>query len=68
MTGHPPIFEQDFHGGGCEPDIDLLLYELIGNTVVVVVNLDMIVDIDPGLFPFGVLIPARGKGFERGLV
>ena len=68
MACHSPIFEQDLYRGGGEPHIYLLSHQLIGYAIVMAVNLDMIVDIDPGLFPFGVLIPARGKGFECGPV
>jgi len=56
MAGHPSIPKQDLHGAFGESHIYLLFYKLIGYAVVVVVDLDMIVDIDPGLFPFGILV------------
>ncbi len=68
MACHPPVFEEDFHARGCETDIDLLSCQLIGDAVVVAVDLDMVVDIDPGLFPFGILVETRGKRFERGFI
>ena len=68
MARYPLILEKHLHRGGCDPHIHLLSDQLIGYAIVMAVNLDMIVDIDPGLFPFGVLIPARRKGFECGLV
>lgn len=37
---------------------------MIGDIVIVAVYLDMVVDIDPGLFPFGIHIPVFRKGFQ----
>jgi hypothetical protein len=56
MTCHPFIFKQYLHGAGGKADVNLLSCKLIGYAVVVAVDLDMIVDIDPGLFPLSILI------------
>jgi hypothetical protein len=68
MAGHPSIPEQDLYGAFRESHIHLLFYELIGYAVVVVIDLDMIVDIDPGLFPFGILVRLLRKGLQCRLV
>ena len=51
MTCHPFIFKQYLHGTGGKADINLLSCKLIRYAVVVAGNLNMVVDIDPGLFP-----------------
>ena len=38
--------------------------KLIGNAVVVPIHLDMVVDVDPGLFPFRILIGGGRQGKE----
>jgi hypothetical protein len=42
--------------------------QLIGDTIVVVIQLDVVIDIDPGGFPFRKDEPIRGEGFEDGLL
>ena len=64
MAGHPTIFEQDFHRAGGHTDIDVVFYKLKGHAVKVAINLDMIIDIHLGLFPFGIFKGASGKPFE----
>jgi hypothetical protein len=56
MTCHPFIFKQYFHSAGGKADVNLLFDKLIRDAIVVAADLDMVVDIDPGLFPFSVLI------------
>jgi len=41
---------------GCYAHIDLLFDELIGDAVVVAVDLDVVVDVDPGLLPVCIFI------------
>ena len=59
MTGNPSIFKKDLYGVACDAHIDLFFDQLVGDTIVVVFNLDMVVDIDHELFPFGVLKPVN---------
>jgi nucleoside-diphosphate-sugar epimerase len=40
--------------------------QLIGDAVVVAIHLDVVIDIDPGGFPFGKDRPMGGEGFEDG--
>jgi len=53
---HASVLEQDFHRGGGKTDIHLFFDQLVGDAVVVVVNLDMVINTDPGLFPFSIFI------------
>ena len=68
VTGHPAVFEEDFDGGGGESHLDLLFNQLTRDAVVMAIDLHMIVDIDPSLFPFGKLIGRIGERFQGGLV
>jgi hypothetical protein len=56
MAGYSFIFEEDLQGGGRQADIDLLSDKLVGNAIVVAIHLDMVVDVDSGLFPLRILI------------
>ena len=40
--------------------------QLIGNAVVMAIHLDVVIDIDPGRFPFGKDKSMNRKGFEDG--
>jgi len=42
--------------------------ELVGDAVVVTVDLDMVVDVDSGLFPLGILIGYRRQRLEDGFI
>ena len=42
--------------------------KLVGNAVVVAIHLDMVVDVDPGLFPLRILIGGGRQGNEGGFV
>ena len=53
MRGDSSALEEDLHGGIGEAHIELFMNQLIGNAVVVVIHLDVVIDIDPGAFPFG---------------
>jgi hypothetical protein len=57
------VLEEDLQRCGSDPDIHLLSDQLIGDRVIMVINLDMVVDIDPGFFPFGVFIGMSRQGF-----
>jgi hypothetical protein len=45
----------------------LLSDKLVGNAVVMTIHLDMVVDVDPGLFPLRILIGVGGKAMRAGL-
>jgi hypothetical protein len=62
------VIEEDFDGGGGESHLDLLFDQLTRDAVVMAIDLHMIVDIDPSLFPFGKLIGRIGERFQGGLV
>jgi len=62
------VIEEDFDGGGGESHLDLLCDQLTRDAVVMAIDLHMIVDIDPSLFPFGKLIGQIGERFQGGLV
>ena len=64
MTCHPFIFKQYLHGTGGKADINLVSCKLIRYGVVVAVNLNMVVDIDPGLFPLSGKRQSNPSGTE----
>ncbi len=66
MKGDATALEENLQGGVSETNIDLFMHQLIRNTVVMMIYLDMIIDVDPGGFPFGVKIRMSGKGLESG--
>ena len=61
------VIEEDFDGGGGESHLNLLFDQLTRDAVVMAIDLHMIVDIDPSLFPFGKLIGRIGERFQGGL-
>ena len=70
MACHPPIFEEDLQGTGGNADINLFFDKLIRHAVIVAIDLDMVVDIDSGFFPFrgdliSDLLSARSRWSER---
>ncbi len=64
MSGNPMPFEKDLSRGPRETNIHLFMDELIGNAVVVVIDLDVIIDIDPGFLPVGKDIGLSRERFE----
>ena len=56
MNGYAIVFIKDFNLPGCKQQLDFLSYLLVRNAIVVVVDLNMVIDIDQELFPFGVVI------------
>ena len=54
MAGDPFVFEENLNRRGCKTDINPLFGKLIGNAVIMSIDLDMIVDVDGSLLPFGV--------------
>ena len=58
---HALAFEEGLHRMGGEPDMELFSKEAKRTTVVVVLHLDVVVNIDGGHFPLGVLIRLFGN-------
>ena len=65
MAGHPFALEEAFDRMGGDPDVKPLLDELVGYGVVVVIHLDMVVDMYPGLLPFSVGVEQGGQLLEH---
>ena len=61
MTDHPLAFLESFHGVGGQPDIEFLTYQPERHAVIMLVDFDVIVDVDGGQFPLGVLVSLFGK-------
>jgi hypothetical protein len=68
VTGNPSSLMEDLHGVCGYTNIDLLFYQLIGDGVIITLDLDMIIDMNPGLLPLGVDIGLSRKGFKGGLI
>ena len=56
VAGHSPALEKEFDGPGRDPDIHPPAGKLIGQTVIMTFNFNVIIVLDPGFFPFGILI------------
>ena len=65
MGSHPAASEEGFHGVLGEPDIELLFDQCIGHRVVMAIDLDVIVDVDPGLFPVGIDLGLNRERLQR---
>ena len=48
VRGHPPTLVEDLHGGDGGAQLDLLTHQDIGDTIVVTVELDVVIDVDAG--------------------
>src|SRR6266542_3298070 len=66
MDGDALIVEKAFDGRGCDADIKLAFDQRMRDAVVVAVNLNVIVNMCAGFFPFGVFIGFGGQGLEGG--
>lgn len=66
MGGNSSALEEDLDGGLGKPHLHLLMNELIGNAVVMAIQLDMVIDIDLSAFPFGKDEAMRGKRLQGG--
>ena len=54
MAGHALVGVETLDGLGREPHFELVLHQLVRHRVKVAVDLDVVVDVDAYLFPFGV--------------
>jgi len=64
MGGHPLALLVAFDATGREPGIQLLAVELVGDGVVVPIDLNVVVDIDADLLPLGELVGCRGQWLQ----
>jgi hypothetical protein len=65
---HATTLEEDFDRGGRKPGVDPLVHELIRHAIEVVVDLDVIVDVGPTVFPFRQLVSGHRQGLQRRLI
>ncbi len=63
MTGDAFAVMEALDGRGSEPHVELTLDEVVGHGVVMAFHLDVIVDVDAGLLPFGELVRRDRQGF-----
>jgi hypothetical protein len=59
MTGDAFPLMEKLHHLSTQADVELWLHQHIGHGVVVPCNFDMVVDVDPGLFPLGICVGLR---------
>ena len=65
MTGNALASMEDLDGHRGVADIELTMHQSIGNAVVVPFDLDVIVDVDARLFPFGERVGFGGQRTQR---
>ena len=65
VRGDPAVLVEDLHGLGRDPNIDLAAGQRVGDAVEGVFDLDVIVDVDTGLAPLGVLVALGRERLER---
>src|SRR5919201_1099040 len=59
VAGDPSPFGIEFHHRRTQTDVELLTHQRIGHGVVVAFDLHVIVNVDPGELPLGILIGLR---------
>ena len=65
VRGDPAVLVEDLDGVGRDPNVDLTAAQRVGNAVHRVLDLDVIVDVDPRLAPLGVLVALGRERLER---
>ena len=65
VGGDPAVLVEDLHGLGRDPNVDLAAAQRVGDAVERVLDLDVIVDVDPRLAPLGVLVALGRERLER---
>ena len=63
---HAAAVMQDLDGGRGQADVDLFVDEAVGDAVGVALDADVVVDVDAGVFPGGVLVARRGERAQGG--
>ena len=64
MTGDALAAMEALDGVGGDAHVHLFFDERMGHGVVMAVDLDVIVDVDPGLLPLGVFVRFDGQGAQ----
>ena len=65
MGGDPAAFVEDLDRAGGDADIDGLAQQAVGHGVETGVDLDVVVETDPGAAPFGVFVRRLWQGPQR---
>ena len=65
MGSHSVASEEGFHGMLGEPDVELMFDQGIGHRVVMAIDLDVIIDVDPGPFPVGIDVRLNRERLQR---
>ena len=65
VCGDPAVLVEDLDRRGAETDIDLAAGQRVGDAVEGVFDLDVVVDVDAGLAPLGVLVALGRERLER---
>ena len=68
VAGHAFALVEDFHHRGHSGVRQVAVDQGVGHRVVVAFDFHVVIDIDPGVFPLGILIGLRRKRPERGAV
>src|SRR5262245_3468069 len=68
MAGDTLPFAQDLDRGRRQAYVDLLAYQTMRDTVEVAGHFDVIIEMDAGFAPLGILVGLRGQGAEGGLI
>ena len=63
MAGHAPAVGQDFDAQR-DAQLDFLAHQFMRHAVVVVLELDVVIDVDPGAFPLGDDEGTAGSGLR----
>jgi hypothetical protein len=56
VAGDAFALGEEFHHGSTEADVQLLAHQRVGHGVVVAFDLHVVINIDSGEFPLGILI------------
>jgi hypothetical protein len=68
MAGHACPLVKKFHDRRTQPDVELLLDQRRGYGVVVTCDFHVVINVDPGVFPFRIFLGLRWQGPEDGTV
>ena len=68
VARHAGALVEEFHHPDTHPHLELLLDERLGHRIVVAVDFNMIINVDAGAFPLGVLIGLSRQRLQGGAV
>lgn len=66
MTGAALALAEDLPGGRRQAHVELLAHQTMGDTVEVASHFEVIIEMDAGLAPLGILVGLGGKGVSAG--